>query len=412
MLMWIDPVTHFGRLGSSVNFAALIVLAGALAPWPTFAQSADTEQAFRLTLDGRYRLEQVDQGNLEDATASTLRARLGAHWDRGDFDSLLELESVVVLGSEDYNSGSNGRTQFAPVLDPDGSEVNQAYVGYQLGGTYLRVGRQRLVLDNARFFGDVDFRQNQQTYDALMLMHTPAAGSRLLYAFMNRARRFLSDDHPFGWIDMATHTLNYSYERLNGDRLVLYAYLVEMKTPGLTQNSHKSFGASYSGGIDVGRSRMLYRLEYADQSDYADGLASNDADYLALELGLRLPNEWVASIGYEQLGGDGVYGFQTPLATGHVFNGYADLFAARTPPTGLRDVVVKLRIPVQGSSVEFGYHDFSADSGGLDYGTEVDVAVDFRFAQNYYVGFKFADYRADGFGVDTTKWWLSAGVLF
>ncbi|MCH7821975.1 MAG: hypothetical protein IIA07_08160 [Proteobacteria bacterium] len=29
-------------------------------------------------------------------------------------------------------------------------------------------------------------------------------------------------------------------------------------------------------------------------------------------------------VGYENLGGDGAYGFQTPLATGHAFNGWAD----------------------------------------------------------------------------------------
>ena len=51
--------------------------------------------------------------------------------------------------------------------DPETTELNQAYLSFRGGETILSAGRQRLVLDNARFVGEGAWRQNQQTFDAL-----------------------------------------------------------------------------------------------------------------------------------------------------------------------------------------------------------------------------------------------------
>ena len=371
---------------------------------------AESEPEFEWFADLRFRLEQVEQSNaLEDATAPTLRARGGVRTPEwSGFSALAEVEAVGAIGSEDYNSGSNGRTNFSAVLDPEDVEVNQAFLAYNRTNNYLKLGRQRMVLDNARFFGDVGWRQNQQTYDALTWMNTALAGQRFQYAYMTKARRFLSDEHPVGVIDMNGHLFNYRYERLNGDTFSAYAYLIDMNTPAVVGNSTKTFGARYVGSWPAGSATLLYHIEYADQSDYANGRDTNDADYLALELGARFSNEWVAKVGIERLGGDGVYGFQTPFGTNHAFNGYADLFAGGTPAVGLADTYLKLSVPVLGARVQLAAHDFSPDQGGRSLGTEIDLQIELRFDERFAAGVLFADYQADDFGVDTTKWavWL------
>ena len=73
-----------------------------------------------LILDVRARHEMVEQTGKLDATATTVRTRLGwqsAPWRGLTF--LIEGENVVVLGSDDYNSGLNGRTAYATIKDDD-----------------------------------------------------------------------------------------------------------------------------------------------------------------------------------------------------------------------------------------------------------------------------------------------------
>ncbi len=365
-------------------------------------------------LDGRYRVENVDQdGPLRTATASTLRTQVGFETNPAlPFSALIEIEDVHAIGAEHFNSTASGHADYSVVADPDGTELNQALLTWQRSGVRARAGRQAIVLDNARFIGDVDFRQNQQTYDSLMLQATTPGGSRFTYGYLWRVRRFFGDDHPLGDLDMRTHLLNYSLGFLNGDRLTAYAYLLEFDAAAMLAGSTKTFGISYDGGIDVGTSRFLYRGEYADQSDYADNPNASDAWYANVELGWRFTNQWVLTAGAEHLSGDGTYAFQTPLATLHKFNGHADVFATATPPTGLDDYYVRASAPILGVRFTATWHDFRANEGDSNYGEELDAEITWRLDSHWMIGLKYADYQAKGFSVDTRKGWAWVEVGF
>ena len=63
--------------------------------------------------------------------------------------------------------------------------------------------------------------------------------------------------------------------------------------------------------------------------------------------------------------------------------------------------------------VDVVYHDFSAEDGGADYGSEIDASVGYRFAKRYGVLVKAARFDADGPGfADTTKFWLMLSAGF
>ena len=153
----------------------------------------------KVLLDIRYRYEFVDDaGFMEDARASTLRTRLG--YVTGAFHGLTvlgELEDIHTVGADEYNSASNGLTMFPVVADPEGAELNQAYVAYAaVPHTTFRVGRQRITLDNHRFIGNVDWRQNEQTFDALSARYTPVEKLSLFYAHLENANTIFGADHP------------------------------------------------------------------------------------------------------------------------------------------------------------------------------------------------------------------------
>jgi len=169
--------------------------------------------------------------------------------------------------------------------------------------------------------------------------------------------------------------------------------------------------------------KLLYTAEYAIQSDHGDNPTSYNADYFRL-IGGAAYKSVTAKIGYEQLGSDngGTVSFQTPLATGHAFNGWADKFLT-TPVAGLEDIFGSLGYklkqpfgtgPVQSLSFLIAYHDFSAEKGSQDFGTELDARVVAKILDRYSASLKLADYEADsGSGTsDAQKIWFTLGASF
>ena len=122
-----------------------------------------------------------------------------------------------------------------------------------------------------------------------------------------------------------------------------------------------------------------------------------------------------ATLGYEVLGSDaGRYGFSTPLATLHKFNGWADRFLT-TPDEGLVDFSITLTGKLWKGNWTVAYHDFEADESSAtvdDLGDELDISYDMAFNEHFTAGVKYADYSAGDINVDTEKFWLWAGVKF
>jgi hypothetical protein len=52
------------------------------------------------------------------------------------------------------------------------------------------------------------------------------------------------------------------------------------------------------------------------------------------------------------------------------------------------------------------YHDFSAESGSADWGTELDLSAARKLGDRYGVLLKAAFYDADQHATDTTKFWI------
>ncbi|HLG52692.1 MAG TPA: alginate export family protein, partial [Steroidobacteraceae bacterium] len=107
-------------------------------------------------LDLRYRYESVEQSDRPaTAEANTLRLRLNlASGAVGGFSGFAEFDHVQVVGDEHYDSTRNGLTRYPVVADPEGTDLNQAYLQYAgPAGTTLRLGRQRIRLDGERFIG-------------------------------------------------------------------------------------------------------------------------------------------------------------------------------------------------------------------------------------------------------------------
>ncbi|HTN14190.1 MAG TPA: alginate export family protein [Sphingomonadaceae bacterium] len=364
-------------------------------------------------LDANLRYEHVSRtGIAKDADAVTLRLRLGAELKAGGFSLLAEGEGTGAV-SDHYNDTlpGNGVEPYPTVADPENIELNRLQVGYAKGGYSLTVGRQRIVQDNARFVGNVGWRQNEQTFDAVRAQ--AAIGPvKLDAAYAISQRTVFGTDSPNEHFDGDLVLLNASAD-LKPVKLGAFAYLVDYDTR--LAFSSQTYGLRAAGSFKLGGGVALdLAASFATQSDLGGNPTSYRAEYYNLEAGLGIAGASLKA-GYEELGSDGgVAAFQTPLATLHAFNGWADLFLT-TPASGLRDYSISAGYKfigvksLPGLNAALTWHSFESDFGGVGYGSEWDASVGFKLGK---VGLtaRYASYDADGFGVDTDKLWLQASV--
>ena len=357
-----------------------------------------------LSLNANLRYEGVFQDNaLKDANALTLRTRLG--YTTADYQGLsatVSFEDVRAL-VDNYNAaGLNGKPTYSVVADPEVTELDLAMLQYKGSNYVAKIGRQVIAWDGQRFVGHVGWRQDRQTFDALALDFMPMDKLTLKYAYIDKRNRIFAEAKD---VNSSDHLLNASYKTAFGT-VTGYAYLLDDQDADVQIDT---YGVSLTGAKQLDSVKLLYTAEFATQDKDA-----YTATYSLLEAGAAIAGI-TYKVGYELLGSDeGQYGFSTPLATGHKFNGWADMFL-NTPKEGLQDIYVSASGKAFGGSWIATYHDFSADdaSASMDsYGSELDLQYGYSFSKEYTAGVKLAMYSADDVGVDTDKVWVWLTAAF
>lgn len=401
-----------------ISLSALALTAALAAAQPAFAETAKPDPVTPYA-DIRYRLELVDQAGLpEDATASTLRIRAGlktAEWH--GLSALVEGEAITRVGPRHYNDTVNGRTAYPVVADPSDVLLNQAWVKFKPAKEVEAIaGRQAVNFDNQRWIGSVGWRQNDQTLDAARISAKPVKGVALDYGYAWRVNRVFGPDSPQGiWRDNDLHLLRASAEVKPVGTVSAFGYFLDL--PDAPLLSSKTIGARLAGEQKLpGKAKLLYAFEYAKQRDMGVNTRDFSLDYLLVEPGVAV-GAVTAKLGLERLEGNGVAALQTPLATLHAFNGWADKFLT-TPANGLRDLYadVAVKLPaigsVKGANLRAQYHDYDSTRGGLDYGSEWGVMLGLPVARQLSATIKFSRYNADSFATDTSKFWFAIDAKF
>ena len=363
----------------------------------------------KISLNLRYRYEGVDQDGIDDqGRASTLRTTLAYRtlfWK--GLSAYAEFEDVrnLALSNEHNNLGAgtlwNGVTDRPVIADPALTEINQAYLDWKpIDSLLIRGGRQEIIVDNSRFIGNVGWRQNHQSFDAATVRFQGAKNLDLGLAYITRQRAVTGASRP-----MSTGHLEGTYTFDAVGKLRAYYLSIDFDQEALWELSTQTLGASFAGTAKLSDSLGLtYRLEFATQRDTGKNPENVDADYLMAEAGLKVSKVTIGA-GYEVLGGGTGGGFNTPLATLHKFNGWADKFLA-TPADGIRDAFLSVGTGVGRWNLLGVYHDFSADAGGASWGDEIDAQVLYTAPWKQIFGLKYASYRADEWLTDTDKIWF------
>ncbi|HAV63274.1 MAG TPA: hypothetical protein DCY13_13030 [Verrucomicrobiales bacterium] len=379
----------------------------------------------KFSLNARLRYEYADTTTTSESHAPTLRTRFG--YTTGvyhGFQGMVEGENISVIGDENNalypGNPANGKTV---VADPATTELNQFWLSYSNWDTTIKGPRQRIVLDNHRFIGDVGWRQNQQTYDGVLLENKSIKDVTLTYAYLAQVNRVFGTENSAtvgsanaaikGRWQMESHVINGKWAGSPYANVLGYAYLLDIDTAPV--NSTATYGGSVSGTAKLAEDVSLgYRGELAWQTDYGNSPLSYSAPYYHLNATGTLFKRFTVGAGYEVLGSDNNQGFRTPLATLHAFNGWADVFLT-TPAQGLRDLYGVLGVTLPGDvPLQFVYHKFDSDKMSQDYGSEFDVVISKKFYKNWTAMLKYAHYMGEDapYAFDVDKFWAQVEFNF
>jgi len=288
------------------------------------------------------------------------------------------------------------------IADPDGTAIHRAFVQWRGEKLTVQAGRDEINLGDHRFVGNVGWRQHHQSFDAVTLRYQASPRWDLFYGRLESVQR-----------------INRGVDELDGDllraegklgaagKLAIYGVRLDYDDAARQRFSSSTWGAEWAGDRPVGGGKLLYELEIARQSDTGDNPGEIDADYAFVTLGFA-GSKLTARGGWERLDGSAREGqFNTPLATLHKFNGWADKFLV-TPTNVLGDLYLQLDGKLGGIAWLAAYHDFEAATGEASYGTELDVQLLYKLKCGLGLGAKAALYDADQHSTDTKKLMLWA----
>ncbi|OUU87964.1 MAG: hypothetical protein CBC36_06230 [Verrucomicrobiaceae bacterium TMED76] len=333
----------------------------------------------------RFEFREID--GLEGSEAFTFRVRPSIMLGKGGPISLFADVEIIEALLDDYQSNPLGGPQtepfnagYTPIGDPEFQELNQLWAKFDLvEGFSAKVGRQRIARNNAAFIGNVPWRQGEQTFDAVELAYTLDEDFSITYAYADRVQRIFGPttprDLPLEEFLGEFHFIDATIPTPIG-KVATYIYNIDVNNPGAGPLANVGESTTFGGSTTQG---SLY-LEAAFQ-DGESALEGGDYDAVYGHAKYTKKVDKTAFFGGLEYWSEG---FKTPLATVHLYNGFADSVILQR--IGLNDKggvfegmfnpYIGFSTPLAGGFVLKGFfHHLSDESLDKCYGNEFDVVL-------------------------------------
>ncbi|MEX1049799.1 MAG: alginate export family protein [Akkermansiaceae bacterium] len=400
---------------SCLLLAAASTLAHAGVTETTLAPPPAAEPWIVPTIDIRARYEFADAAGLDPSHAFTLRERLGlktAAWN--GFSAFIEGE-FSQAAIDDYHGGALGASPFDPantaIFDPETNELNQLYLQYAGYESVVKIGRQRLIYDNAAFIGNVGWRQNEQTFDAISFTNQSIQDLTLNLAYIDQVNRIFgsdADNQTANRQDVSSeiYLLNTRYTGIRGLTVGGYAYFMKFDEPVVEGWDNQTYGVTAKGDL-------LGLTLYGELAYQTDAGPANDTEALYAHFSAtKTLGTHAFTAGIEFLDA----GFQTPLATVHAFNGFADAFIGqRITGThgGLTNPYISHSLPIfWGMKWTNTLHAFGDNSLSTDRGWEIDSVLVKKFDDQFTAIAKLAHFESEDVLPTTTRFSVELNYTF
>jgi hypothetical protein len=329
--------------------------------------------------------------NTDPAAFVSQRTRLNAGFKKDKLNFYLSMQDVRVWGDVPQLNAS----------DSNGFSIHQAWGEILFDSNLsLKIGRQEIIYDDQRIFGNVGWVQQARSHDAALLRYKKEKFKFDLGFAYNQDGAALTGTTlttPFTYKSMQYAWFHNDWQNFSGSFLLLnngLQFIDDVNADNNETRYSQTLGShlKYHKG-DLG---LVGNLYYQFGKDLGDNDLS--AYLLAIEANYKLSQQWNIGLGLEVLSGNdngapsnGENKAFTPFyGTNHKFNGHMDYFYVRNHinNVGLIDIYAKAGVHLgQKSNIYMFLHNFSAaaDLAGGDskqLGTEIDLVYAYAIDEN------------------------------
>ncbi|MCG6190569.1 hypothetical protein [Maribellus maritimus] len=303
------------------------------------------------------------------------RSRLGALYSNEIIQTKLVLQDVRYWGSQPQL-----------VTNEDYAvSVHEAWAEVELAQNFrLKAGRQELVYDDSRIFGNVGWAHQARSHDLALLKYEK--DFKIHFGIAHHENSSITDnfyDGPDAYKDLQFVWVNKTWEKNSLSILLLNNGVPVMENEGQKTKYSQTMGGRFSAAAN--------EFSLAANFYYQTGKHLSGKDISALNFLAEASMNNGLSAGYEYLSGnsydknDKVYAFTPFYGTNHKFNGFMDYFFVgnHINSVGLNDAYLKYSGSKNKITYQIHLHYF-ASAGQISeeakkyLGTEFDLSVSWK----------------------------------
>lgn len=318
------------------------------------------------------------------------------------------------------------------VADKNGLAIHEAWGLVNLNGVSLKAGRQEIVYDDHRMFGNVGWAQQARSHDALLVSFGKNFKLDVGLAFNQDAEALFNNTYTTAGSYKA---MQYAWYNKKWDNFALSLLFLNNGLQYIDSADSANNEVRYSQTLG---SHLKYKI-----SDNLNAVANlyyqtgNDvakrdvnAFLVGLDLEYKASNTWNFGLGFEMQSGNDFDGdpsenkaFSPFYGTNHKFNGFMDYFYVGNHfnSTGLIDVFGKVSAKLsKKSNLSLFIHNFTsyanvADGVDKQLGTELDLVYGYKLSKDVSLAAGYSqmfasegmEYLKNNFDGNSNNWaWL------
>ena len=326
----------------------------------------------------------------QQTTGSAASYRLRLSWQQPlhkTIEAKIAFDHIATYWQDRHSDGV--RINSMPVIpDAPSTQINEAWLNGHWKALELKVGKQRLSLNNQRHIGSNGFWQDEQTFSATQLNYTVGMTTNINVSYLSKAYR-ISGPQAEAFLKPSDH----NYQALNGfrpqelqgqhdlktlvgafnttilDTHKVGGYYIDNDNLTAPALNYRSYGATYQWKKALGSAKAAFEADLSLQE--RKNISHIPYTRIRGELNNR---RWHFALEQEQLGSKSETPYITPMASLHDFQGFADQFLS-TPSQGITDHSIQARYALSGYKATVTGHHFTNYSSSHYLGKELDVDI-------------------------------------
>ncbi len=375
----------------------VIMIAMALFTSVIIGQQFDLSAELRPRYENRHGYKSLFTKDTDGANFISQRSRLNFDYSNQKIKMRVTLQNIRVWG--DVGTLSS---------DDKATALHEAWAEAILSSKFsLKLGRQEIVYDDHRIFGNVGWAQQARSHDAFLIKYTPDANNRLDVGFALNADAQANVDNLYS---NAAGYKTFQYAWYHG-KFTDFGVSFLLLNTGIEYLENEG-AANEKQTVDYMQTigpRLTYKKDKLSANAAAyfqTGKTVNtdvSASYFSANLGYKINSNFNVAAGFEFLSGKDMddtdaklKSFAPLFGTNHKFNGWMDYFYVgnHANSVGLTDIYGTIGFKKDKFSAKIVPHFFSSAANVIDtngdkmsngLGTEVDFTMGYKLSNSISV---------------------------